>query len=334
MTGSDAPVWVRGEGVYLWSNEGQRALDFSHGHVVPLGWGHPLFHRALLRAARGPTTSLPEPPDLPWNVFATAADLLRTPALRGSSALQRWPETADTPLLRRLPMDMGVRDSVLWVDLAAAWHDSGGIGEPLPTRLARARDEEERVVIDESRLGPGRLGTWWASDALGLKPAVVVGGAGFANGLGAVVARGASPPLRGSHPVETAAVSGVLDAAARERSLDNVRVMGEYFLGECMRAFGQPATGQAPNAPARRRSAKARRAAPPWSGRGLTAAVELSPDRARRVAVEAGRAGLAVALEPPGLWLRPPWVVGRGHLRAAVDSLKHALRVEARRGDE
>lgn len=234
----------RAWGVLLWDLYGKQYLDMTGGGG-PLVLGH--CHDA---ATAGPHAQLP--------MFSTSA-----PA--GAHVWFRQVELAKA-LSERFPPDRdGMPKQVLFANsgreaLLMAAAIGGREINPLPAagdfdpgwaaqEAARARKAGFPVVVDETRTGFGRMGSFTAQERLGVEADVTVLGETGGGGLpfGAVVADSAllsklSPPPFAAGPVVSIAALGVLEQMTQD--------MFDYAdsLGESLRAGLQEVADQFPDA--------------------------------------------------------------------------------------
>ncbi len=124
----------------------------------------------------------------------------------------------------------------------------GGVHAPPEGYLRAVRAACTRagafLVVDEIQTGLGRTGAWWACDAEGVVPEVLLAGKILSGGLVPVAAAIASPaayaqlnrdPLLHSstfagNPLAMAAVQGTLQAIEEEGLVERARTLGERLL--------------------------------------------------------------------------------------------------------
>jgi adenosylmethionine-8-amino-7-oxononanoate aminotransferase len=138
--------------------------------------------------------------------------------------------------------------------------NSGGALVPPPGYLQRVREICDRygvlLIMDEVICGFGRVGAWWGSDALGVRPDIVTSAKGLTSGyapLGAVIAgqqiadaflgdegdKFMHGVTFGGHAVSCAAALANIAIMEREALPERSRAMGEYMLAELRAAVGE-----------------------------------------------------------------------------------------------
>lgn len=138
--------------------------------------------------------------------------------------------------------------------------NSGGALVPPPGYLQRVRAICDRygvlLIMDEVICGFGRVGAWWGSDALGVRPDIVTSAKGITSGyapLGAVIAgqhiadafigdegeKFMHGITFGGHAVSCAAALANIAIMEREALPDRSRTMGEYMMAELRAAVGE-----------------------------------------------------------------------------------------------
>jgi adenosylmethionine-8-amino-7-oxononanoate aminotransferase len=167
--------------------------------------------------------------------------------------------------------------------------NSGGAIVPPPGYLQRVREICDAhgilLILDEVICGFGRVGAWWGSDALGVRPDIVTSAKGITSGyapLGAVIASeqvanaffGAEGDkfmhgiTFGGHAVSCAAALENIAIMEREGLPARSGEMGAYMIGELRAAIGEhPNVGDI-------------------RGMGLFQAIELVRDRASMAPLE------------------------------------------------
>lgn len=175
------------------------------------------------------------------------------------------------------------------------------------------------LILDEVQTGVGRTGTFFAYEQEGITPDIVTLAKGLGGGVpvGAMIARrdvaeGFQPGMHattfGGNPLACRAGQAVLQAIEAEGLLDNCRAMGEYLLGQ-LRVLAQ--TSLAIGA---------------LRGRGLMMGVELKGIDPKAVVESCLRRGLLVNTAGTGvIRLVPPLIIGKGHVRTAVEILGEAI---------
>jgi acetylornithine/N-succinyldiaminopimelate aminotransferase len=202
----------------------------------------------------------------------------------------------------------------------------GGILVPPAGYLAQVREicDEAGVllILDEVQTGVGRTGTFFAYEQEGVLPDIVTLAKGLGGGvpIGAMiaspeVARGFAPGAHastfGGGPLACAAANAVLDTVAAEGLLDNAKAMGEY-LQDLLRDASQ--------------SDGIRQRVRAVRGRGLMVGVEVHGISARDVTLDCAKRGLLVNVAgATTVRLVPPLVIGKGHVRAAVEILMASI---------
>ena len=99
------------------------------------------------------------------------------------------------------------------------------------------------LMLDEIQTGVGRTGEWFAFQHTDIKPDVMTLAKAIGNGvpIGACLAGGKAasvftPGTHGStfggNPLATRAALTVLDIIKKDKSIDNAKTMGEYFISE------------------------------------------------------------------------------------------------------
>jgi acetylornithine aminotransferase len=197
----------------------------------------------------------------------------------------------------------------------------GGVVPPPAGFLADVRricdDAGALLIVDEVQSGIGRTGSWFASQAEGVRPDVVTLAKGLGGGLpiGACLAVGSAGELFrpgdhgstfGGNPVACAAALAVLTTIADHHLLDNVKRVGEY-LASRLGQLDSPIVGGT-------------------RGAGLWRAVTLIGPRAAEVEAAARARGLLVnAVKPDALRLAPPLILTEAEVDDAVPRLAAAL---------
>jgi len=224
---------------------------------------------------------------------------------------------------------------------------SGGVIVPPADYLQRIRricaEHEIVYVSDEVVTGFGRLGEWFASEAMfGIVPDMITSAKGLTSGylpLGATIISDriydvlaeqghgryfAVGYTYSGHPVSCAAALKNIEILERERLLDHVKDVGPYFIEQLRTLADLPMVGDV-------------------RGSHLMACVEFVADRATKRhypdELDVGKL-VANACEPRGLIVRPmvhlnvmspPLVIGRDDVDRIVSTLRDAI-VEVRAG--
>ncbi|MCT2588657.1 acetylornithine transaminase [Streptomyces sp. N2-109] len=229
----------------------------------------------------------------------------------GDVAALRAAVTTDTALLIVEPMQ-----------------GESGVIVPPEGYLAAAREITEAtgtlLVMDEIQTGIGRTGDWFASQAQGVLPDVLVLAKGLAAGMpiGATVAFGAAADLLtpgqhgstfGGNPVCCAAGLAVLETLAADDVLGNVKRTGAR-LRDGITALGHPMIDHV-------------------RGAGLLLGIVLTEPVAPSVQLAAQDAGFLVnAVAPDVIRLAPPLILGEDDADMFVRALPAVLdRAEASR---
>ncbi len=173
------------------------------------------------------------------------------------------------------------------------------------------------MVVDEVQSGIGRTGSWFASQAEGVRPDVITLAKGLGGGLpvGACIGIGDAGILFqpgdhgstfGGNPVACAAALAVLDTIEKDGLLDNVKRVGEH-LAAALEAIGNPlVTG--------------------IRGSGLWRALALDGAHAGAIEIAARGHGLLVnAVKPDAVRLAPPLTLSAAEVDEAVPLLAAAL---------
>ncbi|WP_375478192.1 acetylornithine transaminase [uncultured Jatrophihabitans sp.] len=197
----------------------------------------------------------------------------------------------------------------------------GGVIAPPAGFLAAARsicdDGGALLIVDEVQSGIGRTGSWFATQAEGVRPDVITLAKGLGGGLpiGACLGVGAAGELFapgdhgstfGGNPVSCAAALAVLATIADDGLLDNVKRVGEH-LARRLDALDSPLVAET-------------------RGSGLWRAVGLTGPHASAVEAAARRRGLLVnAVKPTALRLAPPLVLTEAEVDEAAPMLAAAL---------
>lgn len=167
--------------------------------------------------------------------------------------------------------------------------NSGGAIVPPPGYLQRVREICDRygilLILDEVICGFGRVGDWWGSAALGVRPDIITSAKAITSGyapLGAVIAaRHVADAFIGEehekfmhgitfggHPVSCAAALANIAIIEREHLNTRSREMGAYLMRELRAAIGEhPNVGDI-------------------RGMGMFQAIELVRDRASMAPLE------------------------------------------------
>ena len=198
----------------------------------------------------------------------------------------------------------------------------GGVVPPPAGFLAAARAICDAtgalLIVDEVQSGIGRTGSWFASQAEGVRPDVITLAKGLGGGLpiGACIGIGAAAELFapgdhgstfGGNPIACAAALAVLTTIADDHLLDNVKRVGGHLAGQ-LDAIDSPIVSHA-------------------RGTGLWRAVVLTGPVAGTVETAARKRGLLVnAVKPDVVRLVPPLIVTEADVDEAVPLLADALR--------
>lgn len=196
-----------------------------------------------------------------------------------------------------------------------------GVVVPPEGYLAAAREITEAtgtlLVVDEIQTGVGRTGDWFASQAQGVRPDVVLLAKGLAAGLpiGATLAFGGAAELLtpgqhgstfGGNPVSCAAALAVLETLAADDILGNVKRTGA-LLRDGVTALGHPLIDHV-------------------RGAGLLLGIVLTESVARSVQQTAQDAGFLVnAVAPDVVRLAPPLIFGESEADAFLRALPAVL---------
>lgn len=201
----------------------------------------------------------------------------------------------------------------------------GGIIVPPDGWLRALRELCDRkgvlLILDEVQTGVGRTGTFFAYEHDGVTPDIVTLAKGLGGGvpIGAMLARrevaeGFQPGLHattfGGNPLACRAGQAVLEAMDAEGLLDNCRAMGEYLLGQ-LRSLAQDEKGAS---------------IVDVRGRGLMVGVAVRGVEPRAVMESCLRRGLLLNTAGTDVVrMVPPLIIGKGHVRTAVEILGDAL---------
>lgn len=227
---------------------------------------------------------------------------------------------ADFGDLASIDAAIGERTAAVMIEVIQG---EGGVLVPPDGWFGALRDLCDRkgvlLILDEVQTGVGRTGTFFAYEQEGITPDIVSLAKGLAGGvpIGAMiarsdVARGFEPGMHattfGGNPLACRAGRAVLEAIEAEGLLDNCRAMGEYLLGQ-LRVLAQGAPSVAD-----------------VRGRGLMIGVELKGVDPKAVVESCLRRGLLVNTAGTSVVrFVPPLIIGKGHVRTAVEILGDAL---------
>jgi acetylornithine aminotransferase len=197
----------------------------------------------------------------------------------------------------------------------------GGIVAPPPRFLADVRrvcdDAGALLIVDEVQSGIGRTGSWFASQAEGVRPDIVTLAKGLGGGLpigacigvgpvGELFAPGDHGSTFGGNPVSCAAALAVLTTIGDDHLLDQVKRVGAHLAG-ALAALDSPLVRET-------------------RGSGLWQALALNGARAGAVEAAARRRGLLVnAVKPDVLRLAPPLILTEADVDEALPLLGAAL---------
>jgi acetylornithine/succinyldiaminopimelate/putrescine aminotransferase len=245
-------------------------------------------------------------------------------SLTGQPA-KREPFEPLVPDVRFVPYgDAAALDAALDASVAAVLIEpiqgEGGVVPAPPGYLAAARAACDRVgallMVDEVQTGFGRTGSWFAFQADGIEPDVVLLAKALGNGMpiGACWARGAAATALvpgdhgttfGGQPLAARTALTVLDVMAREDVLGRARDRGAHLEGGLLALDGVTAV----------------------RGRGLLLAAELASGiDAKDVATRALAHGLIVnAVTPTALRFAPPLLVTETEVDEAAAILAAVL---------
>lgn len=329
----------RTEGVYVWDHYGNRLLDFTAGGdgALPLGHSDPAFMSVVNEQIREYDRLGPPGRYITRKPVEYAQALVESLAWPGSDDdLQVfYTPDEDSAFSVALSLAQRVTNRVYLetkVDLDCITDDTAALVVSLVTRAGRpllppvvqavARDARVRgavVVIDETRTGFGRTGKLWAQHQWEVRPDITVIGGPGGGGLpfGAVVApRGFwdlaadqfTPSQYAGTPIVCAAGVMTLNRVD-DRLCDHVAEMGAVaheVLTEIETQFPEVIHTH--------------------RGAGLLQTIECqSPEIARRLVVDARRAGLIVAdPQPHVIRLTPPLVISEIELRRGLDIIAGA----------
>jgi acetylornithine aminotransferase len=177
------------------------------------------------------------------------------------------------------------------------------------------------LVIDEVQSGIGRTGSWFASQAEGVRPDVLTLAKGLGGGMpigaclgvgvaGELFAPGDHGSTFGGNPVSCAAALAVLDTVEHDGLLDNVKGVGEH-LAELLDAIDSPLVAGT-------------------RGSGLWRAVALTDAKAPSIEAAARDRGLLVnAVKPDVIRLAPPLILTEAEADEAVPLLVAAIQAIA-----
>jgi putrescine aminotransferase len=187
------------------------------------------------------------------------------------------------------------------------------------------------LIADEVVTGFGRTGAWFASDALGMRPDMIVVAKGLTSGyapLGAVLIRDDVGEVIASgegfhhgftyfgHPVACAIASENLEILEREDLVDGAVARGELLRAELAPLAESPIVGEI-------------------RGRGLMVGIELVADRATRAPLAVGpltvsvvtRRDHGVIVREVGhtIVLSPPLVITEAEIRQAAAAVRDVV---------
>ena len=318
-------------GLYLLGPDREQYLDAAGGPERPLGHAHPALTAAAREAAQA---------------GAAASPLLVDPETAAVSArLARIAPAGLTPL-----GIFGSGAAALEAGLAAARLLTGRealVVEPLPSAtlaprdpgdtwrlIRRARDAGVLILADERPLGPGRLGTLVAAEAVGLAADLVVVG-GLAGEFGPLAALLAAPAVAERigetgvvaetlaalaladaearpSPIACAAAAAALDVLADAALLADVARVGAGF-GEALQRIDWEESD----------------AVLEVRGAGLAWAVECASPAAAEALVRALALDRILVAAPPAggrvVRLLPPLVAAERELDFVASSIAHAV---------
>ena len=174
------------------------------------------------------------------------------------------------------------------------------------------------LILDEIQTGIGRIGTLFAYEQYGVEPDIMTLAKGLGSGvpIGAILAKaGASVFTLGEHgstfggnPLVCAAGYATLKFILDNNIADNVRKVGQYFMGKLeglKRKFPFITDVR---------------------GRGLLIALEFDRDIAQSVVMACLEGGLLVnRLKPNALRFMPPLIIGNEEVDEALGILDKAL---------
>jgi adenosylmethionine-8-amino-7-oxononanoate aminotransferase len=211
----------------------------------------------------------------------------------------------------------------------------GGVLIPPDDYWPRVRDLLDShgilLIADEVVTGFGRTGAWFASEALGMRPDIVVTAKGITSGyapLGAVLIRDDIGEVIASgegfhhgftyfgHPVACAIASANVDIIEREQLVDGALRRGELLRAELEPLGELPIVGEI-------------------RGRGLMLGIELVADRGTRAPLAVGPVSMSVLTRRDygvivrevdnTIVLSPPLVISDEEIRRAAAAVRAAL---------
>ena len=184
----------------------------------------------------------------------------------------------------------------------------GGVIVPDADYLQQLRDicdaNSWLLMLDEIQTGIGRTGDWFAFQHTDIKPDVMTLAKALGNGvpIGACLASGKAAELFtpgthgstfGGNPLATRAGLTVLDIIAKDKVIENVKTMGDYFIAE----FKTKLEGV--------KQVKAIR------GQGLMIGIELENDCAELVAIASEQGLLINVTAGNTIRLLPPLIINK-----------------------
>lgn len=200
---------TKGEGCYLWSEDGRKILDFASGVAVcNLGHNHPKVVEAVEKQMKDGKC--------PKEYFEQFENIFHT--------------LIDPSMVAAIMME--------------PVQGEGGYIVPDKEFVQYVREICDKygilLIFDEVQSGMGRTGKLFAYEHFGVKPDILTSAKGIANGfpLSAVIGKkeimeqwpaGAHGGTFGGNPVACAAANAVLDELTDGGMLDNAAKMGDYF---------------------------------------------------------------------------------------------------------
>src|SRR3989449_355446 len=276
--GRSYPRIVRGEGCWLYDEQGKGYLDAVGGaYVANLGHSNPEIAEALARQAHefgyvsGTAFTHGPVEELARELAATLpGELDKLYFLSSGSALEHAIERAGA-------------DTVAAFIAEPVGGSSTGASTPRPEYFRTIREICDRhdvlFVADEILCGAGRTGSWWAIEPYGVVPDLMTLGKGISGGYAAlsavaaperivdVIANGSGSLLHGQtfsfHPVACAAGLAAVRLLKRDRLVERCAKLGRVLQRRLATLAELPHVGDV-------------------RGRGLLAGIEFVEDKATR----------------------------------------------------
>lgn len=204
-------------------------------------------------------------------------------------------------------------------------------------RLRQIADKHDVLLIaDEVITGFGRLGTYFGTERVGVKPDLTTVAKALSSGYAPIAAAIATKKVAdafigdqsktfrhlitfGGHPIAAAAAVANLEVYAKERLVENSRKMGDYLFEQLQKLYEHAIVGDV------------------RGGYGLLAAVELVQDRktkkqfpreaglAQKVPPKLAKRGLVSFRAADVIALCPPLIITKDQVDFVVDALDQTI---------